>query len=310
MPRGRWATIRRIWITTGISATVVFVTWSVLAYRASSDARAAMQGNETVAVTEGEHHWRFQPRQEPADTGLLFFPGALVDGRAYAPLLLSVANAGYPVLLVQIPRRGVAGGADGAEPLNRAVTATLGAPQVKRWVVAGHSKGAEIAARLARTTAPSIAGLVLIGSSHPRDFSIANIGLPVTRVYGTRDTVADVEKLERTKPNLPADARHVRIDGGNHSQFGSYGFQPGDWPATIGREEQQRQTLQVILQMLREAAGTAEQISSEGLRPSDSPTRALAHRFVGALRSRGSLAALARVPDGRRVYEIAFSNGG
>ena len=32
-------------------------------------------------------------------------------------------------------------------------------------------------------------------------------------------------------------------------------------------------------------------VYSEGLRPSDSPTRALARRFVGALRSRGSLAA-------------------
>src|SRR6266850_7242539 len=33
---------------------------------------------------------------------------------------------------------------------------------------------------------------------------------------------------------------------------------------------------------------------SEGLRPSDSPTRSLARRFAGALRSRGSLAMLAR----------------
>ena len=255
MPRGRWATIRKIWITTGISATVVFVTWSLLAYRASSEARTAMQGNERVAVTEADHHWRFQPREASAETGLLFFPGALVNPKAYAPLLLSVATARYPALLIEVPRRGVAGGADGAEPLNRAVTATLGLPEVKRWVVAGHSRGAEIAARLARTTAPSIAGLVLIGSSHPRDFSITNIGLPVTRVYGTRDTVADVEKLERTKPNLPADAKHVRIDGGNHSQFGSYGFQPGDWPATISREEQQRQTLGAVLEMLQRVAG-------------------------------------------------------
>src|SRR5688500_13524294 len=36
-------------------------------------------------------------------------------------------------------------------------------------------------------------------------------------------------------------------------------------------------------------------VSSEGLCPSDSPTRSLARRFDGALRSRGSLAALVRV---------------
>ena len=35
-------------------------------------------------------------------------------------------------------------------------------------------------------------------------------------------------------------------------------------------------------------------VLSEGLRPSDSPTRSLARRFAGALRSRGSLAMLAR----------------
>ncbi len=43
-------------------------------------------------------------------------------------------------------------------------------------------------------------------------------------------------------------------------------------------------------------------VLSEGLRPSDSPTRALARRFAGALRSRGSLAVLAR--DARRPIKI------
>lgn len=251
MRRGRWATIRRIWITTGISATVVFVAWSLIAFRASGEVRKALDGNDTVAVVTGEHHRLFQPRELRSSVGLVFFPGAGVDPVAYAPLLRSVAAAGHPALLIGVPRRGVLGGAEGAEPLNRAVAATLTVPDVKRWVVAGHSRGGEIAARLARTNARSIAGLVLIGTSHPRDFSIANIGLPVTRVYGTRDTVADVEKLERTKVNLPADAKHVRIDGGNHSQFGWYGFQPGDWPATISRAEQQRRTLEAVLDMLR-----------------------------------------------------------
>ena len=43
-------------------------------------------------------------------------------------------------------------------------------------------------------------------------------------------------------------------------------------------------------------------VLSEGLRPSDSPTRSLARRFAGALRSRGSLAVLAR--DARRPIKI------
>ena len=255
--RVRWATIRRIWITTGISATVIFVAWSLIAFRASGEARAAIKGNDAVAVTENEHHWLFQPRADASDVGLVFFPGGLVDPVAYAPMLLDVAIAGHPAVLVQVPRRGIFGGAEGAEPLNRAVNATLQVSGVRRWVVAGHSRGGEIASRLAQTQAPSLAGLVLVGTSHPRDISLAHLRMPVTRVYGTRDTVADVEKLEATKPNLPPHTEHVRIDGGNHSQFGSYGFQPGDWPATISREEQHRQTLAAILDMLQRVSRNA-----------------------------------------------------
>ena len=43
-------------------------------------------------------------------------------------------------------------------------------------------------------------------------------------------------------------------------------------------------------------------IHSEGLRPSDSPTRSLASRFVGSLRSRGSLRfARSRLPSDVRA---------
>ncbi len=245
-----WPVIRRIWITTGLSVTAVFVTWSLLAFRATGEAVAALDSDARVRVSSSDLGWTFTPSGEVHATGLLFFSGAMVDPRAYAPLLRQVAEAGHTVLLVRLPRRGVFGGADGPEVLNRGVMATLAAPFVRTWTVAGHSKGGLVAARLARTDAPSLVGLVLIGTSHPRDFSLANTRLAVTRIYGTRDTVADVEKLEANRRNLPAEMTDVRIDGGNHSQFGYYGFQPGDWPATISREEQQRRTLQALLTAL------------------------------------------------------------
>src|SRR5690348_10529367 len=47
---------------------------------------------------------------------------------------------------------------------------------------------------------------------------------------------------------------------------------------------------------------------SEGLCPSDSPARSLARRFAGALRSRGSLAALARFASAASL--IALSTDG
>jgi hypothetical protein len=104
---------------------------------------------------------------------------------------------------------------------------------------------------MAQSHPTDLAGLVLVGTSHPRGFSLASVSFPVTRIYGTRDTIADVEKIMATRSNLPASTRMVKIDGGNHSQFGWYGFQPGDWPATISRQEQQRLTLDAILEALR-----------------------------------------------------------
>ena len=143
------------------------------------------------------------------------------------------------MLLVELPRRGAFGGADGPEVFARARAAAASRPNVSRWVVAGHSRGGVVAAQVVRDGFPGLAGAVLIGTPTRAIFPSPPRAIPMTRVFGTRDTVADVEKLERTRANLPPSTRVIPIDGGNHSQFGHYGFQPGDWPATISREAQQ-----------------------------------------------------------------------
>lgn len=243
--------VHRVWITAGAAFFVGFTGWALLAYRASSEARAALESDARVGVTESDTGWRFVPNGASYSArGLVFYPGAAVDPAAYAPMCRRVAEAGHPVVLVKVPRRGMFGGADGAAPVARA-RAGMRELGVERWVIAGHSRGVRIAVEMLIQDPAGIDHLVLIGSSHPRDVSIAHAAIPVTRIYGTRDTVADVDKVEATRRNLPADTRTVRIDGGNHSQFGYYGFQPGDWPATITREAQQAMTLAALLEALR-----------------------------------------------------------
>jgi predicted alpha/beta-hydrolase family hydrolase len=244
----------------GLAALIAFAGWSFVAYRATPEARAALRGDDRIAVERGEGYWLFQPKSSASGVGLLFFPGALVDPVAYAPLTRDVAHHGYPVLLVELPWRGAFGAADWPDVLVRAHDAMRRAAAVHSWIVAGHSRGGGVAARLVFSDPSNIAGLVLIGSTHPRDFSLAHIPLPVTRVYGTRDTVADLDQLQQTRDNLPSSTRMVAIDGGNHSQFGYYGFQPGDSPATITRDTQQRLTRQALTDALeavaRRAVGT------------------------------------------------------
>jgi pimeloyl-ACP methyl ester carboxylesterase len=238
-------------VTAGLVFTVVFVGWSLVAYRAKPEARRALANDARVSVTRGEGAWTFIPSGTPASTGIVFFAGALVDPVAYAPLLRAVAESGFAAVLVELPRRGAFGGADGPGVFARAREAMSRTRRVRRWVASGHSLGGAVAARMAQSHPTDLAGLVLVGTSHPRGFSLASVSFPVTRIYGTRDTIADVEKIMATRSNLPASTRMVKIDGGNHSQFGWYGFQPGDWPATISRQEQQRLTLDAILEALR-----------------------------------------------------------
>jgi pimeloyl-ACP methyl ester carboxylesterase len=107
-----------------------------------------------------------------------------------------------------------------------------------------------VATNIAHASAAELAGLILIGTSHPRDVSLAEIRIPVTKIIGTRDGLASVEEVEQNRHLLPPQTRWVRIEGGNHSQFGWYGFQPGDSRATISAEQQRKSMLDAVLETL------------------------------------------------------------
>jgi len=257
MDRSRvWPRVRRVWATLGISATIVFAVWSLIAYRASPAARAALTADGAVTVTRQEGAWTFipSPDRRRSTARLLFFAGSLVDPVAYAPLARAVANAGFAATILELPRRGAFGGADDPVLLARARALMRGRDQSSQWVVAGHSRGAVVATQLAAEGADGLAGLVLIGSSHPRDVSLAALTIPVTKIVGTHDGLASPEEVRANQHNLPASTHWVWIEGGNHSQFGWYGFQPGDRFAGISRDEQHAAMIEAVIVALRAAS--------------------------------------------------------
>jgi pimeloyl-ACP methyl ester carboxylesterase len=256
--RRLWRRVRRVWITLGIFITVVFVGWSLVAYRASAAARHAVRSDSTVAVTYEDGVWAFVPRR-PAQVGMpafVFFPGALVDPIAYAPLARAVAVAGFPAYLIRLPRRGAFGGAD-SPVLEQRLDRVLAAPGTPRtWVIAGHSRGAVVASRIAAERRTGFVGLALIGSSHPRDVDLSGLPVPVTKVVGTRDGLASRADVEANRAKLPTATRWVWVEGGNHSQFGWYGFQPGDRRATIEAPAQRAAMIEAVIDLLSHAAVT------------------------------------------------------
>ena len=109
-----------------------------------------------------------------------------------------------------------------------------------------------MAARFARQDADSLAALLLVGTTHPKEDDLSFLPFPVTKVYAANDGVAPAERVLGNRALLPAHTRWVEISGGNHSQFGRYGHQLLDGEATISREQQEALTRTAILESLVE----------------------------------------------------------
>lgn len=223
-------------------------------YPARDVGPAVLKSDGRVVVSETADCWSFAPAETSAATALLFFPGGGVEPTAYAPLARAIAAEGWPVLLVKSPARLASPDQSRKDGVDRGQAVVKAHPAVKRWVVGGHSLGGSIAARFVHDQPKRFRGLVLIGTTHPRDFDISEFPGDVTKVYGTEDRVARQEKSEANKKLLPKGTAWVRVEGGNHAQFGHFGPMPGDGKATISRDEQQRSTREAIVRALQRAS--------------------------------------------------------
>ncbi|MPY86825.1 MAG: hypothetical protein GEU99_02790 [Luteitalea sp.] len=90
-------------------------------------------------------------------------------------------------------------------------------------LLAGHSRGAALAGRFAARHATQLAGLAMIGTTHPRDDDQSTLTIPVLKVVASRDCVAAPDDARANAGRLPSHTRWVEIAGGNHAQFGYYG---------------------------------------------------------------------------------------
>jgi len=244
MPRKKW-TIKRIVKTIWISAALIFTFWLFYSYQSKGVDKAFLQSSETIKVEQSSDFYSFEPVKAFKEV-LIFFPGAMVDPKAYVPLCRKIANNNIKVYLIKMPWRLASKGYNIPKELN------LFSDTTRIYILAGHSQGAKMAAQFVYENPTLIDKLILIGTTHPRDISLASSTIPIMKIYGSKDGVADEKSIMDNKPKLPATAKFVKIDGANHAQFGYYGFQLGDNTATISREQQQAETLKDIMEFVKQ----------------------------------------------------------
>ncbi len=219
--------------------------WMVWGYQATDLPAGVLLTNSAVKVADTDDRITFQPRANRRSTGVIFLPGGMVDPVAYAPLLKNLAATGHPAHLVRLPMRSAFFESQITEVFQR-VTAILKANPDARWYLAGHSRGAMLAARFARESQSNIAGLILIGTTHPRDFDLSASPLQVTKIMGTHDGIATPEATRANAALLPKSTTWVEIPGANHVQFGYYRHQLLDGEPGITRAEQQAALLKAV----------------------------------------------------------------
>jgi len=254
-PKRQPRTFRR-WIRAG------FVVWAVLAMSWLADSvrtrgvdENLLRSNQQVSVLNDATGLTFLPVSTSDHTGLVFICGSGIAAEAYAPILRPIAQEGFPAFVIRLPYRFAALESHKHMAVDRAREVIATHPEVTRWVIAGHSLGAALAARLAHSDAGSLSAMILVATTHPKDDDLSFLHIPVTKIYGSHDGVAPLDRVLANRGLLPPHTKWVEIAGGNHSQFGRYGHQLFDGTATISREEQEALTRSAILQTLAEVGG-------------------------------------------------------
>ncbi|MGO4147175.1 alpha/beta hydrolase [Paenarthrobacter sp. YAF11_1] len=229
-----------------VLALVAMLVWlNPFAYQQGA---VAAGSSSKVSVVEEPTAIVMTPDGAPASKGLVFYPGARVEARAYADILKPAVDAGVLVVILKTPLN--LSLLDG----NQARGTMAAHPEISSWAVGGHSLGGVSASSFALGN-QDVDGLLLY-ASYPLDSMRDRAGLKVLSISGSEDGLSTPEKINASRELLPPDATFVEVQGGNHAFFGDYGPQPGDGEPTVGRDVVQEQIASATVAFLTGIVGS------------------------------------------------------
>ena len=230
--RTRWRTVALVVGLVVIVGTALVAFYVLTPYGPDDERVAAVESNPSVELDRYDGGYVLRGGSVTDDTvGLVFYPGARVDPGSYAWTLEPLVEA-YDLLVV-VPEM----------PLNFAFFDSGAAddvvadhPEIDRWAIGGHSLGGAMACRYAASNPETVDGVLLYASYCDESDDLRGTDLPVRSIQGAADGVIDAETERENRERLGERGDVVVIGGMNHAQFGAYGDQRGDEPATIDDE--------------------------------------------------------------------------
>jgi hypothetical protein len=230
---------RNIWFT----IVLIFMIWQWNSYQAKGLPEQLFENSMHVEVSESSDKISFISTIDSSETEVIFFQGGLVDPEAYAPFCRAITEQGFNCHIVKMDWRMPAWGYESIEELFELESG--------KYVLAGHSQGAKMAAQFVYENPNLMKGLILMGTSHPRDFNMNSRSTPTLKLYAEHDGLANVKEVMTNKSLLPQNASLVMIEGGNHSQFGYMGQLLMDESAIISVGVQHEQMLNHVIAFLK-----------------------------------------------------------
>lgn len=226
-------------------------------YQASEFEEAA-----TVKVQDKQSYLQLDPIEGDTATCFIFYPGGLVDPEAYISSMQMIAENGYRVLIIK------ATGDLAIFNIKRASKIIENFPEVKHWIVGGHSLGGVVAIKAVALNPELYEGLVLLAAYPAENDDLSDWQGAALSLSAENDGYTLPSDIEAGKDKLPQEVTingldefpeestlgstiYYEIPGANHSQFGDYGFQKNDGDATITREEQHRAVQEIIEQFFK-----------------------------------------------------------
>ncbi len=213
-------------------------------YHMDETAQEALLADKEVSIDEDQKGTiAFIPNQK-IKAGLIFYPGAKVEYTAYAPLMKKFAEDGILCVLVKMPLNIAILDINAADGIENKF------PQVENWYIGGHSLGGAVASMYCAKHVDDFKGEILLAAYSIKD--VSDTDLNIALIHGSDDQVLNMKSYEKYRNNVPDTAEEVVIEGGNHCQFGNYGFQKGDGEAEISAEEQQKQAAEAVEKLINE----------------------------------------------------------